>query len=105
LPGRRNVVISRDGDFPAPGAEVATSLPAALVRLQDAPRVFVVGGAQIYAQALPLATELLLTEIDADLPGDAHFPPWDRCGFEETQRRSAFTAEGVGYHFVCYRRR
>jgi dihydrofolate reductase len=105
LPGRRNLVLSRNADFEAPGAEVAATLPAALARLHDAPRVFVIGGAQIYAQALPLATTLLLTEVDADLPGDAHFPDWDRSAFEETGRRSAVTASGVGYHFVSYRRR
>ncbi len=105
LPGRRNVVLSHNPDFAAPGAEVATSLPAALARLQDVPRVFVIGGAQLYAQALPLATALLLTEVDADLSGDAHFPDWDRSAFNETERRSAVTANGVGYHFVIYRRR
>jgi dihydrofolate reductase len=105
LPGRRNVVVSRNADFVAPGAEVADSLPAALALLPDAPRVFVIGGAQIYAQALPLATELLLTEVDADLAGDVYFPDWDRAGFDETERRSAVTASGLGYHFVTYRRR
>ncbi len=105
LPGRRNVVISRNADFVAPGAEVAASLPAALALLQDAPRVFVIGGAQLYAQALPLATELLLTEVDADLAGDTHFPTWDRSDYNETERRSAVTASGVGYAFVTYHRR
>jgi dihydrofolate reductase len=105
LPGRRNLVLSRSADFAAPGAEVASSLPAALAGLHDAPRVFVIGGAQIYAQALPLATTLLLTEVDADLAGDAHFPAWERSAFEETERRSAVTADGVPYHFVSYRRR
>ena len=105
LPGRRKVVISRNADFVAPGAEVAASLPAALALLQDAPRVFVIGGAQLYAQALPLATELLLTEVDADLAGDTHFPTWDRSDYNETERRSAVTASGVGYAFVTYHRR
>jgi dihydrofolate reductase len=105
LPGRRNVVVSRNADFLAPGAEVAASLPAALAGVQDAPRVCVIGGAQLYAQALPLATELLLTEVDAELPGDVFFPAWDRSAFDETERRSAVTADGVGYAFVTYRRR
>jgi dihydrofolate reductase len=65
----------------------------------------VIGGAQLYALALPLATTLLLTEIDADLSGDAHFPAWDRTAFDEAERRSALTAAGVAYHFVTYRRR
>jgi dihydrofolate reductase len=105
LPGRRNVVVSRNADFNAPGAEVAASVPAALALVQDAPRICVLGGAQLYAQALPLATELLLTEVDADLAGDAFFPAWDRSAFVETERRSAVTASGVGYAFVTYRRR
>jgi dihydrofolate reductase len=105
LPGRRNVVVSRNAGFAAPGAEVTTNLPAALALLQDAPRVFVIGGAQIYAQALPLVTGLLLTEVDADLAGDTFFPAWDRRAFRETERRSAITASGVGYAFVTYRRR
>lgn len=105
LPGRRNVVVSRNADFAAPGADVACSLPAALACVQDAPRVVVIGGAQLYAQALPLATELLLTEVDADLAGDVYFPVWDRAAFDETERRSAVTASGVDYHFVRYRRR
>jgi dihydrofolate reductase len=105
LPGRRNVVLSRNAGLDARGAEVAAGLPAALALLQDAPRVFVIGGAQLYAQALAVATELLLTEVDAEPAGDAFFPAWDRSAFEETQRRSAVTAGGVAYAFVTYRRR
>ncbi len=105
LPGRRNVVVSRNSAYAAPGAELAASLPAALACVSGAPRVFVIGGAQLYAQALPLATELLLTEVDADLAGDVHFPDWERAAFVETERRSGVTAGGVAYHFVTYRRR
>jgi dihydrofolate reductase len=105
LPGRRNLVVSRNPDFAAPGAEVVASLPAALTVVQDAPRVALIGGAQLWAQALPLVTELVLTEVDADLVGDTYFPAWDRSAFVETERRSAVTASGVGYAFVTYRRR
>ena len=105
LPGRRNVVVSRNADFIAPGAEVAGSLQAALAQLQDAPRVFVIGGAQLYAQALPLATELLLTEVAADLAGETFFPDWDRAAFVESVRHSGVTDSGVRYDFVTYRRR
>ena len=55
--------------------------------MADAPRVFVIGGAQLYAQALPLAHTLVLTEIDADLDGDALFPAWDRSQFERAVER------------------
>jgi dihydrofolate reductase len=86
LPGRLNIVVSRNPGFAPAGAELATSLPAALSRAGQAPRVFVIGGAQLYAQALPLAQTLLLTEVDAELQGDVHFPEWDRAQFVETRR-------------------
>ncbi len=105
LPGRRNLVLSRDAQLQAPGAEVVPSLDEALARLHDAARVFVMGGAQLYALALPQADELVLTEVDTELPGDVHFPAWDRSQFIETSRRSAITAAGVPYAFVSYQRR
>jgi len=105
LPGRRNLVVSRNPSFLAPGAEVAQDLDQALSQLQDAQRVFIIGGAQLYALALPQAQLLVLTEVQADLPGDTFFPPWDRSQFEELQSQSAVTAHGVPYRFVTYRRR
>jgi dihydrofolate reductase len=108
LPGRRNLVLSRDAVFKAEGAEVVSSLDEALTRVDaaaDAPRVFVIGGAQLYALALPRADELVLTEIDADLPGDVFFPHWDRAQFVETSRHGAVSAAGLPYAFVTYQRR
>ena len=105
LPGRRNLVLSRSPVWQAHGAEVVPSVDAALDRLSAAERVFVIGGAQLYALALARADELVLTEIDADLPGDVFFPPWDRAQFIETARRKAVTAAGTPYAFVDYRRR
>ncbi|MDP1650719.1 MAG: dihydrofolate reductase [Rubrivivax sp.] len=104
LPGRRNVVVSRSASTQAAGAEVASSLEQALALVADAPRAFVIGGAELYAQALPLAHTLVLTEIDADLDGDAFFPVWDRSLFEETSSTTAVTAAGVPYRFVTYSR-
>lgn len=104
LPGRRNLVLSRDAGLAAAGAEVVTSLGAALALVQEAPRVFVIGGAQLYAEALPLAHRLMLTEVDADLPGDTHFPAWSRGQFREASRTHACTEAGVGYDFVTYER-
>ena len=105
LPGRRNVVVTRSAGFDAPGAETADSLEAALQRLAAEPRVFVVGGAQLYAQALPRADEMVLTEIDADLDGDVHFPAWDRAAFAEAAREAHVGADGTRFAFVTYRRR
>jgi dihydrofolate reductase len=105
LPGRRNIVVSRDAALQAADAEVAPGLEQALSLVADAPLVYVIGGAQLYAQALPLAHTLVLTEIDADLQGDAFFPPWDRSQFESTAAAGAVTAAGLPYRFVTYRRR
>lgn len=105
LPGRRNLVLTRQHALDAPGAEVVPRLAEALRLTADAERVYVIGGADIYALALPLADELALTEIDADLPGDVEFPRWDRAAFKETARESHVSADGVPFHFVTYRRK
>ncbi len=105
LPGRRNIVVSRNAALVAAGAEVTPSLDAALALVADAPRVCVIGGAQLYALALPHATELLLTEVDAELDGDVVFPAWDRSQFEQMSRHGAQTATGLHFDFVSYRRR
>ncbi len=101
LPGRRNLVVTRQASFDAPGAEVVGSLGAALALLADAERVFVIGGAELYTLALPHADELVLTEIDTAFDdADAYFPDWPRDRFDEVQRRDA-----AGYAIVTYRRR
>ena len=97
LPGRRNVVITRDTAWRADGAEPVPSLDAALALLAEAPKVFVIGGAEVYALALPHATELVLTEIDAVLDGDTFFPHWDRTHFVEVARE-----DRPGFSFVTY---
>lgn len=74
LPGRRNVVITRQADWQARGAEVAHSLQVALALLAEEPEVWVMGGAQIYAQAEPLAQRAVITEIDLEVSGDAFAP-------------------------------
>jgi dihydrofolate reductase len=105
LPGRRNIVITRRADFDAPGAETAGSFEAALQRLAGEPLAFVIGGVQLYAQALPRVDEMVLTEIGAELDGDVHFPSWDRQAFDEVQRSAHVSAHGVPFAFVTYRRK
>lgn len=105
LPGRRNVVVTRNPAYAAPGAETAPGLDEALAQVRPAPRVFVIGGGELYAQALPGADELWLTEIDADLPGDVFFPAIDRQAFEEVSRQPRQAADGTPFAFVVYRRR
>ena len=104
LPARQNIVVTRDPGFAAPGATVAGSLSQALA-LAHLPRPhFCIGGAQLYAQALPHADLLHLTEIDRDFDGDTSFPPWDRSAFRLATREEHVSDEGLAYAFVTYAR-
>jgi dihydrofolate reductase len=105
LPGRRNLVLTRQTGWAAEGAERVGSIAEALARVGDVAKVFVIGGADVYAQALPLADQLVLTEIDAPLDGDAFFPDWDREQFVETHRDPRLGTDGVPYAFVTWQRR
>jgi dihydrofolate reductase len=107
LPGRRNVVVTRQAGWMADGAEAVSSPTAALALLAGVPQAFVIGGAELYAAMLPLANELLLTEIDHDIDGDAFFPPWDREAFVETRRdpHSASASNPFDFAFVSRCRR
>ena len=104
LPGRRNIVVTRNAAFRAEGAVVAASLPAAMA-LAESGVAFVIGGAELYAAALPLADRLDLTEIDADYAGDTHFPAIDPGRWREVSRQSHHDESGLGYAFVTYERR
>ena len=104
LPGRRNVVVTRNPEWSATGAERAGSLPDALALLADEPQVFVVGGWKLYAEALPLADELHLTEIDAEFEGDVVFPSFDLTVFAEVSRERRTTEDGTPLAFVTYAR-
>jgi dihydrofolate reductase len=86
LPGRQNVVISRDSAFTAAGAELAGSLAEA-VEMATADEVMVIGGGQIYAMALPLAQRMILTIIDIEPPADTWFPDWDERHWAQTSER------------------
>jgi len=86
LPGRRNIVISRTAGLKLEGAEVFASLAEALAHCTGASEVFVIGGTEAYREALPRAQRLLLTEIEADIEGDAFFPAFDRDEWRETGR-------------------
>ncbi len=104
LPGRGNVVVTRNPDWSAQGADRVSSFEEALELLESAPRVFVIGGGEIYAAALPYADELALTEIDAEIEGDTVFPEWDRRAFEEISREQHVSPDGIRFSFVTYGR-
>ena len=104
LPGRRNIVVTRNAAFRAEGATVVNSLADAVAAAQDG-EAFVIGGAELYAAALPLADRLQLTEIDADFEGDTHFPAFDSREWRETAREAHLDESSFDYAFVTYERR
>ena len=99
LPGRRNIVVTRDAGWQAEGAERAT-----LEQALAAGDVFVIGGAEIYHAAMPLADRIELTEVQDDFDGDAVFA-FDRSQWRETAREDHVSAEGLAYSFVTLERR
>jgi dihydrofolate reductase len=104
LPGRENIVVSRQRGFAAPGASVAASVQAAIALCAGEPVAFVIGGAELYAAALPLADGLVMTEIDRDYAGDTLFPDWDRGAWKVSQREAHTAKDGVRFDFVLYER-
>ncbi len=107
LPGRRNIVVSRDRAFAAQGAEVVHGIDEALALCAGMAEVFVIGGAQLYDVAMPVADRLLVTEIDHDFDGDSFMPVPDAARWRETAR-DAQRAEGppaFDFAYVTYERR
>ena len=105
LPGRTTVIVSRDPAYRVEGCLTAPSIDAAIAACAGDAEIFFVGGAEMYAQVLPRADRLYLTEIQADFEGDAWFPAFDRDAWTETARDKRVSPEGLGYDFVSYRRR
>jgi dihydrofolate reductase len=104
LPGRENIVITRQPGYEAPGAAVASSLEAALALCADESVACVIGGEQVFKDSLPIATGLIMTEIKQDFAGDARFPDYDRARWKETQREAHTAANGMRFDFVLYER-
>lgn len=105
LPGRQNIVVTRQADYVATGAEVASSLDAALAAVRLPAPAFCIGGGQLYGEALPRADELQVTEIARDFDGDAWFPPIDARTWREVDRvpGTVQADAGFAYAFVTYR--
>ena len=102
LPGRLNVVVTRQTHWQAPGAVCAHSLPEAMALCPPDSDAWVMGGAEVYAQALPLASSAVVTEIDADYEGDA-FAPIFGPEWHEVSREPQVAANGLRFSFVTYR--
>lgn len=105
LPGRPHIVVTRDAGYQADGAEVVHSLEDAIAAAgRHSDTVFVIGGAEIYAQAVVLADRMELTEVNLEASGDAHFPEFDRGVWRETARLAGESASGPAHTFVTYLR-
>lgn len=105
LPGRRNIVVSRNADLKLTGAEVVHSLDAALATLNEFPRVFVIGGEQLFTQAFPKADRLYITEIDIDVDGgDTFFEVPNQSEWEEVERTPASEGE-ITFNFITLERK
>jgi dihydrofolate reductase len=104
LPGRRNIVVTRQAGYDAPGADVVESLEAALALCARQETAFVIGGGELYRDALPLASALILTEIHREYAGDVRFPDFDRSAWQETRREPRVAADGTRFDFVVYER-
>lgn len=104
LPGRRNIVVTRDAQWHADGAQRAASIEEAMVLASPSTKLHVIGGAEIYALAMPHANELVITELDAAFEADTFFPPWPRADFHETMREPHRSEQGLDFAFVTYRK-
>lgn len=106
LPDRQNIVLSRQREFVAPGAEVVNSVDDALARVVRPDPVFSIGGHDLFVLTLPIARRMHVTEIHAEFEGDAFFPEYDRTQWRETAREAhpAGTDAPFAYAFVTYDR-
>lgn len=103
LPGRANIVITRQPDWNGNGAETAASLADALALCAASDEVWIIGGAQIYAQAMPLAERIEVTEIAENVEGDAYAPPLG-TEWRETAREDHVAANGMKFSFITYQK-
>lgn len=106
LPGRRNIVLSRSVIEVPDGVDVVNSLADAIELCSSVPEIMIMGGAQVYKQALPLAQQLYITEVACDVEGDAWFPEIDQNAWRELTRESHVADEKNEYafDFVCLER-
>ncbi len=103
LPGRRNIVVSRNFDYQANGAELVSSLEEALQSLREFERVFVIGGQQLFNQAFPLADQLFITEIELEVEGDTFFEVPDRQNWQIVEQIAASEGD-IRFSYVTLNR-
>jgi dihydrofolate reductase len=104
LPGRTTVVVSRQPGYRVDGAKVAGTLAEAVAACAGDDELFVIGGAELFREALQLADRLYLTEVHAEFAGDVFFPQYDAAAWHEAARERHVSADGLAYSFVTCQR-
>ncbi|KHF25281.1 type 3 dihydrofolate reductase [Solemya velum gill symbiont] len=106
LPGRQHIVVTRNPDYVAEDATIALSLDEAIAAAGDVPEVMIIGGANVYQQAIEIADTLYITKIDTEVDGDASFPPLDKTVWKQSQHEphTADEKNPYDYSFITYRR-
>ncbi len=106
LPGRTSVIITRNPDFQCEGAIIANSLENAIAACPKNQPIFITGGGEIYKQALPLVSTMYITEVHADIEGDAFFPEFSQQEWQEISReqQTQTKPQALAYDFVTYQR-
>ena len=102
LPGRHNIVITRQSDFTADGITVVASFEEAQKAAGEVEELAVIGGGQLYKQVLPLADKLYLTLINIDVEGDTYFPEWDDGSWQQECCENGINKDGIEYSFINY---
>ena len=102
LPGRHNIVITRQSDFTADGITVVASFEEAQKAAGEVEELAVIGGGQLYKQVLPLADKLYLTLINIDVEGDTYFPEWDDGSWQQECCENGISSDGIEYSFINY---
>lgn len=105
LPGRANLVVSRNPSLVTPGAQCHTSLDAALAACSQADKISIIGGGELYRLALPQTDRILATEVHTEIDGDTWFPELDPATWQETARQPQAAENGLEFDFVTYERR
>jgi len=105
LPNRTTVIVTRNPNYHVPGALVAASLPHAIALCGGDAEIFVIGGAELYREALQRADRLYITAIDAKYEGDVFFPEFDQATWQEIAREQHVSAEGLRFSYLIYQRK
>ena len=105
LPGRQHIVMSRNPTYAAAGAHIQPDLDTAIETYRDVPEIMLIGGADLYTQALPQAARLYLTLVHLTPPGDRHFPEFNLAEWEETEHIHGDNTQPIPHTFVTLLRK